>query len=40
MPRELAMGMHTADEIVDTIELTEDDYKIKIGREIKEKRQH
>ena len=33
---ELAMGMHTADEIYDTIDLTKDDYEIMVEQEIKE----
>ncbi|MDI9418752.1 MAG: hypothetical protein QM399_01055 [Bacillota bacterium] len=32
---ELAMGMHTAEEIYDTIDLTKDDYEVKIEQEIK-----
>lgn len=33
---ELAMGMHTAEEIKDTIDLTGDDYEVRVDREIKE----
>ena len=33
---ELAMGMHTAEEIYDTIDLTKDDYEVKVEQEIKE----
>jgi hypothetical protein len=33
---ELAMGMHTAEEIHDTIDLTHDDYEVKVEQEIKQ----
>ncbi len=33
---ELAMGMHTEDEIYDTIDLSKDDYEIKVEQEIKQ----
>ena len=33
---ELAMGMHTAEEIYDIIDLTQEDYEVKVEQEIKE----
>lgn len=33
---ELAMGMHTAEELYDTIDLTEDQYEVKVEEEIKQ----